>query len=166
MWGVTLGAKDIGALAASTGESTLFSLEMLKTSLGEHLAKMLEKKSRVCDGNDLELFLSLQISNFPFSPPPNSTSTTLWRAESGSYLICLWGDIWATVSYKHEEAWARKERKIQPKMYHELYIAMGIWDSSPLGPLRSIHNAIQNFLFKRWEGEPLRLYPPVPSPPC
>lgn len=69
MWGVTLGAKDIGALAASTGESTLFSLEMLKTSLGEHLAKMLEKKSRVCDGNDLELFLSLQISNFPFSPP-------------------------------------------------------------------------------------------------
>lgn len=66
MGGVSLGTKDIGALAAGTGESTVLSLDMLKTSLGEHLAKMLEKESSVCDGNDLELFLSLQISNFPF----------------------------------------------------------------------------------------------------
>lgn len=137
MWGVTLGAKDIGALAASTGESTLLLLDM-KTSLGEHLAKMLEKESSVWDGNDLELFRSLQISNFSFLPPLTPLPRPSGEQSQEVTLFIYEGTFWATVPGKHEEAWLRKERKTQPKIYHELYIAIG-----SLGPLRSTHNAIQ-----------------------
>lgn len=82
MSGVTLGTKAIEVLPTSTGESVLLSLDTLKTWLGEHLAKMLQKESSVWVrwqwSRPISQPANLQL---PLLATPNSTSTILWRAE-------------------------------------------------------------------------------------